>query len=423
MYRPAWMAALALLLAAPAALANGFVVPPYVQHVTADGATVLWETAAVATGEVAHGPTPDCALTARVEQKDRMHRVRLEGLAPGSTWYYRVTAGADTREGRFRTAPAGGGPVTFLLLGGTADWDGDLWEGTGMAEHAAQWEPDLCLHLGNLVKNGRQASEWPLHFRRFASTLSQTWMVPARGTGEGRRTIDTTTVSTRERPKDMQAFMRAASEQRAARQARVEQEDGFDRYFELPGEADGHVVFDWGDTHFVVIPWDGVAVAGPWLAEHLAGVSAANIVVAQHVPLYCAGVRSAVDAQRAEAPIGLGTLQAAFQEHGVLLSLSAQAHTYERSQPLRQGLRDDLHGVTYLNLGGAGRGAFPEWFTAVGGLDLDGPVYTVVHLEAGGGWLRTFSWDADAGAPVEQDYRVFWRDEAAPRALLEKLDE
>ncbi len=421
MIRPTLLAALILGTSASAAVADGFLIRPYLQNVTASGATIFWETRNESPGWVAYGETDDCPRRAGSEDRTRFHRVRLEGLAPGRACHYRVAVDGDVHQGVFRTAPEKGGPVTFLIVGGSASWDKGAWENTGMAEHAAQWNPDLFIHTGNMVTDGRDPAQWPLQFERFAGTMANVWMVPVRGTGEGKRVLNTTTVTVRERPEDMQAFMRSAATQQAFRKKPNRRHDGFSRYFELPGAGEPYAAFDWGDTHFVLLSYDAAAGAGAWVNEHLASVDAANVVVAQHLSIYTAGYRSAVDSYRAEVPVAMSAVREALESHGVLLDLAGQAKIYERTHPLHDGRRDHWSGVTYLTQGGAARGGFPEWFTAVGGLDLDAPGYTVVHLDKTSGWLRTFAWDKAAKTIVECDYNRFWRDISIPRAVLARL--
>lgn len=90
-----WMTAAGGAEPAPAA-PEAWAVPPYLQNVTATEATVLWQTSAPAYGWVEYGETPalglrrDRVVDGLRAANTRLHRVRLDGLAPGREYWYRV---------------------------------------------------------------------------------------------------------------------------------------------------------------------------------------------------------------------------------------------------------------------------------------------------------------------------------------------
>lgn len=73
-----------------------FVTKPYLQNPTSDGITVMWETSTPTYSWVEYGTDPTQLSRARVlingqaEVSETLHRIRLEGLTPGQTYYYRV---------------------------------------------------------------------------------------------------------------------------------------------------------------------------------------------------------------------------------------------------------------------------------------------------------------------------------------------
>lgn len=73
-----------------------FVTKPYLQNPTSDGITVMWETSIPTYSWVEYGTDPTQLSRARVlingqaEVSETLHKIRLEGLTPGQTYYYRV---------------------------------------------------------------------------------------------------------------------------------------------------------------------------------------------------------------------------------------------------------------------------------------------------------------------------------------------
>ena len=73
-----------------------FVTKPYLQNPTSDGITVMWETSTPTYSWVEYGTDPTQLSRARVlingqaEVSETLHKIRLEGITPGQTYYYRV---------------------------------------------------------------------------------------------------------------------------------------------------------------------------------------------------------------------------------------------------------------------------------------------------------------------------------------------
>jgi acid phosphatase type 7 len=69
---------------------------PYLQNPAADGMTVMWMTTGPCFGHVEYGPTEQLGQIAMAERDGMhvantvLHKVRLAGLKPGATYYYRV---------------------------------------------------------------------------------------------------------------------------------------------------------------------------------------------------------------------------------------------------------------------------------------------------------------------------------------------
>lgn len=376
---------------APIWAEQGFYIAPHVNNVTRDGVTLIWESREPDKGVVEYGKGG--ALTQKAEEAapQTIHRVRLTGLDAGTSYAYRVQCGAEKRESTVQTAPANSRPITFVMIGDSRRWD-DSWERTKMAEHTAQWKPEFFINMGDLVLSGHKYELWPEHFNRFASLIDHLWMVTVRGNHEGPREQDA-------------------------------ENDWFGKYHELPGAGEPYATFDWGNTHFVLISSEAVPEAATYLDEHLDKVSSPYTVVAQHFPIYCTGYWGPTDSRKEMGQKMTKPIADALDRHHVPLNLAGHTHTYERTQALRAGQRDDRNGCVYVINGGDINANYPEEFSAATDdrATMEKPTYTVFHMGEDRTWLRTFCWGRETQAITEIDYQVTWRDEAVPKAEFDKL--
>jgi phosphodiesterase/alkaline phosphatase D-like protein len=67
------------------------IAPPTVAVVHSSEAKIKWKTPAWGDASVEYGPTSHYGATERTRRHARTHHVVLRGLAPGSTYHYRVT--------------------------------------------------------------------------------------------------------------------------------------------------------------------------------------------------------------------------------------------------------------------------------------------------------------------------------------------
>ena len=207
-----------LSLVLPAAAApNLFSVSPYVQHPTADGMTILFFTTADCAATVKCWPVAEAA-TVRVESAtceeatdvnktwatddspvwgtQYRHRVRFEGLTPGTRYCYAVEpVGGSAYTNFFSTVPDRNTPVRFVAYsdseclpssysstkdstadgnGRTMEWDVlvngvkqsktyHVTRSEGFARnlaHMAAWEPDLFVIAGDLTARGGVQMFW-----------------------------------------------------------------------------------------------------------------------------------------------------------------------------------------------------------------------------------------------------------------------
>src|SRR4051794_14034544 len=117
----------ALLPAVVRGQQGGVAIRPYLQSVTPDSIWVGWRTDSGTEATVSYGLSAD-SLDQTVSGTNQVlaasynwHSVPLNGLRPGTYYYYKVKTGADeSAVHRFRTLPARGtstGRMRFLVIG------------------------------------------------------------------------------------------------------------------------------------------------------------------------------------------------------------------------------------------------------------------------------------------------------------------
>lgn len=123
--------------AAPPAVAEGFKLAPYLQVTRPDSVVVQWRTELPAYGWVEYGSTPDLGSKAETvelglkQANVTHHRITLQGLKPGMTYYYRACAkpilsfkpykvdygtNVTSAVASFRTLPAQDQPVRAIIF-------------------------------------------------------------------------------------------------------------------------------------------------------------------------------------------------------------------------------------------------------------------------------------------------------------------
>ncbi len=141
---------------------------PYLQNVTSDGMTVMWETDEAASGalytwrdgvweQLSHGGS------------SFIHQVRIEGLEPSETLPYYVHSELDGVEVssdsyELTSAPEDHSAFTMTVWGDN-QWGDDtvfsqLVQGDLDTEGMAGFDPDLLIGVGDVVDNGAEYWQW-----------------------------------------------------------------------------------------------------------------------------------------------------------------------------------------------------------------------------------------------------------------------
>ncbi len=305
-------------------------------------ATFLWQTdlGTLASRLALDGPdgavSVDGASFPAADDSSRLHELHLCGLEPATTYSYRVGGrGAWSEDFEFTTAPVeADAEVRLVVLGDSRD-DLKIW--TQVLEQAADFEPDLLLHTGDVVALGGLQSLWDEFFAVSEGVLASTPMVVVHGNHE---------------------FMAP----------------NFWGGFALP-DAEQYFSVDWGALHLVglndMATGDMVQEQDDWLAQDLADNERAWPIGSHHQPTWTDGNHAAnIESREDWNPL--------FEQHAPTLIVAGHNHLYERTVPIL-GEEQDEAGVTYLTIGGSGAplyGTGSDWFLA-----LTESVYHVLVLD------------------------------------------
>jgi len=297
---------------------------PYLQDVRSDEITIAWKSKSDKRGFVAWGPDRR-RPTFRKEGRRELHAVRLRGLDPGNTYWYRVNDGGSwLGEWRqFRTAPVPGAPAEFVFaaLGDSGDGSSRAWE---VAYGLARAKPDLLIHTGDVVYPSGLARDYGRGlFEPFHHLLALVPMYPTMGNHDTG-------------PTGGKAFREIFA-------LPVNDEDGGSDYYS----------FDYGDVHFTCLNSNSrVASLRPgspqrrWLERDLSRSRARWKIVFFHHPPFSATARAGRGRLRGIVPL--------LERMGVSLVLNGHAHAYERTRPIRT--TREGHPVVYVITGGGGGG-------------------------------------------------------------------
>ncbi|MEE9616157.1 MAG: metallophosphoesterase family protein [Anaerolineae bacterium] len=282
---------------------------PYLQSVTTSTIIVAWETDLPSHGAVAYGETEEYGASVADATTGTRHAVTLTGLAPYTTYHYRVESSGvplseDGYETIFRTAAdPDQDSFTFVAFGDTRT---QHQFHQAVVERIVEAQPDFVLHTGDLVAMGSASPHWETFFEIEWELMARVPLFPALGNHE------------------------------------VNHSRYFDLFY-LPGNERWYT-FDYGNARFVCLQVDGIADFGPgseqhtWLEETLAANTQPWLFVYFHIPPY-SSVQDNFEHYVRQ------TLTPLFERYGVDVVFNGHRHNYERSE---------VNGVTYVVTGGGG---------------------------------------------------------------------
>lgn len=304
-----------LLLAGIAGLAPGhaeILKGPYLQNVTTDGITIMWESDRPTVGIVLYGPTPDYGMKTAEQEPARVHEIRLSDLQMETEYHYKVLSAGDASVDRtFQTAVRPDSPFRIVYYGDNKS--GPHMHRNNALRISAE-KPNVVLHCGDLVNRGNVYSQWSrLFFTPAAPLIDHVPIYPLLGNHE--------------------------------RNA-----DYYYEYFSLPGE-EAWYSFDYGNVHFVVLDSNKIEEGSEqvqWMIEDLQASTATWKFVSYHHPPFTSGgnyyTKRRIELKNLLPPI--------FEKYGVDIAFHGHDHDYERTAPIvsEQGVRP----VTYVVTGNGG---------------------------------------------------------------------
>lgn len=325
---------------------------PYLQMPGCNEITVSWETSVEASSRVLVYPmglTDDQRRKTFMIQKPCVfedasavciHRVKVSGLEPGTSYYYRVSSVCGENEvespvGTLAAAAGPGRPFSFAVTAETGNADTAVTR--AIFEQIRTCRPDFLLTLGDIVYNGTDYEHWSrFFFSPAADVLVNTPHYGCIGNSESELTW----------------------------------ESGPTWFFEFCNSSTpgNYYSFDYGDAHFVCLdsselvdadnPADEKMHPGEaqydFLVRDLREAEAKWKVVFFHYPPY-ASADFEIPAMRALCPV--------FEECGVDVVFTSHTLVYERSHPITRGRLDEKNGVRYVVCGGAGASkTYFDWF-------------------------------------------------------------
>jgi hypothetical protein len=287
-------------------VAPGLLRSPYLQSPGLDSILVVWDASDPAEPAIDFGPGPDYGMSMAATSDGRRRVATLRGLQPGTTYHYRLRAGArilaEGPEFVFRTAPRPDqGPVSFFVTGDVGEEGGEQTTTAASILRAAP-RPEFGLVCGDAVYDDGRSEDYDRNLMRPWKDLLRTIPVwPALGNHDWH----------------------------------TDPESNWRREWYLPNN-EHYYSFDWGNAHFVALDtrdediYDLDAQVA-WLERDLQANGGADwlFVFFHHPGLTCT--------YKKPTPAVVQHLLPIFDRYHVDVVFTGHAHTYERLFPIRDG--------------------------------------------------------------------------------------
>jgi len=273
----------------------------------------MWETTDAVVGTVEYGPPGQLDHQVTEGEARTLHELRLTGLQPGTSYAYRALwEGGATEAYEFKTAPPPGTRKWRLAVYGDSRSNPDMHRQVVAQILAAQ--PDLVLHTGDLVADGRQLELWkPQFFDPLAPLMARIPLYPCLGNHEGNS-------------------------------------EHYYRYFSLPNN-EAWFSFDYANAHLLCLdscqPFQEGTEQYRWLEQDLQKAQADWIIAFFHHPLFSCHPTRAVNANR-------WAWQPLFQKYGVDLVFTGHDHHYQRTYPIGSAFAGPSSAAVHFTVGGGG---------------------------------------------------------------------
>lgn len=276
------------------------------------------------------------------------YTARLDSLAPGSTYEYRINTAKNKGQWHKLHTEAGAG-FTALIFPDSQSADYNGWQ--QLARAAYQRHPDSAFYvnMGDLVDNGQDASQWRAWFNSVSVFSDALPLAPVIGNHE--------------------AYSLEWKECLPA---------SYTHLFNVPQNGlakypNQFYSFDYGPVHFVVLDTNFPEMKNfqpalladelPWLEKDLAASRAKWKVVLMHrdIFLYGFGAESGREQTQTHFLDFSYQLLPVFEKYKVDAVLTAHLHTYRRRVPLQNfAPAPQGAGITYILTGVAGDVRYPK---------------------------------------------------------------
>ena len=312
-------------------------IQPYLQYVTQDSITIMWETTRPSNSIVKFGETSQVASQKKLDDQKYVHEVKIENLKPETQYFYQVTSTDDAKKSvtskvlTFQTANKFETPFAFAVI---SDTQSNPKVSGKVARYAWEQRPNFLLHPGDLVGTGTNDSHWKNQFFPSMNPLiSRVAFFPVLGNHE------------------------------------VNARNYYD-YMSLP-TPEYYYQFRYGNSEFFMI--DTNKNVGPdseqykWLDQALGKSKATWKFVCHHHPPYSSDENDYGDLWKTNKSTRgdkrVRVLTKLYDKHQVDVVWCGHIHSYERTWPLRKNkVVRNGEGPIYMITGGGG-----------GGLETPGP--------------------------------------------------
>ncbi|MBU0473715.1 MAG: metallophosphoesterase [Bacteroidetes bacterium] len=329
-----------------------FIVKPYIQNVSTNGITILWETNIPSNGIVQYGKAKTNSNEVFFDKNKSsnspsiLHTINLTDLQAETKYFYKVISymNTDTLEYNiipFMTSINSNRSVTFSVFGDTQQQsDTTVWN--KISEMALLERPNFGLIVGDLVDTGGDSSQWRNEFLANGHKFMQSIpLFPVVGNHDLIYDAEAKT---------------------------------FNKYMKHPGNNNYYTVKNGNVQLFVLDSNQDMEPGSPqylWLVDELAKSKSMWKIAAHHHPPYSSDFDDYGNTESAlpiDGDPNFDPIIPLYEKYNVDMVFYGHIHSYERTWPLANK-RVSKAGVVYVQCGGAGgdiehSGIIRSWFSA-----------------------------------------------------------
>jgi phosphodiesterase/alkaline phosphatase D-like protein len=289
----------------------------------------MWEAEVPATAIVEYGPTFPPKLSAKLEKPQTIGEVTLNGLEPGTKYFYRVICTdaeghkIESKPSTFATAPGTDDAYSFAIVG-------DTQRNPVITGKVAKliWErrPNFVVHCGDVVDDGAAKWQWTGDlFKPCNELFGRVAVFPCIGNHE-------------------------------------KNHEHYYKYFSLPN-PEYYYSYKYGNAEFFVLDTNirrDLSEKGEqyqWIEKALAASDAKWKICYHHHPAFSSDDDDYGNSWKGSTTSGdvrLRKLVALYEKHNVDLVLNGHVHVYERTWPIRDNKVAPKGGIVYVTTGGGG---------------------------------------------------------------------